>query len=93
MCVDILDLINNTCQPYQKPNSETVNVSKHWKHPPNISKELPKAVNKRIIGISLNQHIFDAAKTTYEQALHKSFLNKKLKYYTNIVRSKIGNKK
>ena len=64
-----LDLVNNTYQPYRKPNSETVYINKHSNHSPNILKELPKAVNKRITDISCNQDIFDAAKSTYEQAL------------------------
>ena len=82
--VDFLDvrlhLINNTYQPYRKPNSETVHINKHSNHPPNILKELPKTSNKRITDISCNQDIFDAAKTTYEQALRNSGFNEELKY-------------
>ena len=70
-----LDLINNTYQPYRKPNSETVYINKTSKYPLNILKELPKVINKRITDISCNQDIFDAAKTTYEQALRKSGFN------------------
>ena len=60
-----LDLINNTYQSYQNPNSETVYINKHSNHPRNILKELPKVINKRITYISCNQDIFDVAKTTY----------------------------
>ena len=70
-----LDLINNRYQPYRKPNSETVYTNKHSNHPSNILKEPPKAINKRITDISCNQDIFDAAKSTYEQALRKSGFN------------------
>ena len=59
-----LDLINNTYQPYRKPNSETVYSNKHSNHPPNILKDLPKAINKHITDTSCNQDIFDAAKST-----------------------------
>ena len=59
-----LDLVNNTYQANRKPNSERVYINKHSNHPPNILKELPKAVNKRITDISCNQDIFDAAKIT-----------------------------
>ena len=52
-----LDLVNNTYQPYRKPNSETININKQSNHPPNILKELPKSVNKRIADISCNQDI------------------------------------
>ena len=75
-----LDLVNNTYQPYRKPNSGTVYISKNSNHPPNILKELPKAVNKRKTDISCNQDIFDAAKTTYEQALRNSGFGEELKY-------------
>ena len=75
-----LDLINNTYQPYQKPNGDTVYINKHSNQPPNILKELLKAINKRIKDISCNQDIFDAAKTTYEQPLRSSGFNEDLKY-------------
>ena len=74
-----MDLVNNTYQPYRKLNSETVYISKHSNHPPNILKELPKAVNKRITNISCNQDIFDAAKSAYEQALRNSGFSEELK--------------
>ena len=75
-----MDLENNTYQLYRKPNSETVYINKHSNHPPNILKELPKAANKRITDISCNQGIFDAAKSTYEQALRNSGCSEELKY-------------
>ena len=88
-----LDLINYTYQPYRKPNSETVYINKHSNHPPSILKELPKAINKRITDISCNQDIFDAAKSTYEQALSKSHFNENKNIITKIERGKLGIKK
>ena len=58
------DLINNTYQPYGTLNSEPVYINKYSNHPPNISKELPKVINKQVIDVSCNQYIFYAAKTT-----------------------------
>ena len=75
-----LDLVNNTYQPYREPNSETVYINKDSNHPPNILKYLTKTINKRISEISCNQDIFDAAKSTYEQALSKGGFNEELKY-------------
>ena len=75
-----LDLINSIYQLHRKPNSETVYINKHSNHSPNILKELPKGINKQITDISCNQDIFDAAKTTYEQALRNSGFNEELKY-------------
>ena len=75
-----LELVNNTYRPYWKPNRETVYINKDSNHPPNVLKELPKAINKRITDILCNQDIFDAAKSTYGQALRKSGFNEELKY-------------
>ena len=69
------DFINNTYQLYRKPNSETVYINKQSNHPPNILKDLPKAINKQITDTSCNQDIFDTAKTTYEEALQQSGFN------------------
>ena len=87
-----LDLINNTYQPYRKLNSETVYINKHSNHPPNILKDVPKAINKRITDISCNQDIFDAAKSTYEQALSKSGFNEELKYNNKDSKGQTRNK-
>ena len=70
-----LDLMNNTHQPYRKPNSETVYINKHSNHTTIILNDLHKAINKRIADISCNQDIFDAAKSSYEPSLSKSGFN------------------
>ena len=75
-----MDLINNTYQPYQKRNSETVYINKQSNHPLNILKDLPKAINKRITDISCNQDIFDTAKIAYEEAPRNNGFNEELKY-------------
>ena len=66
------DLLNGTYQPYRKPNNQPVYINKQSNHPPNILKELPKAINKRISDISCNENVFNNAKTTYEKALKDS---------------------
>ena len=87
-----MDLINNTYQPYQKEKSETVYINKHSNHSLNILKELPKTINKQITDISCNQDIFDATKSTYEEALSKSGFNEELKYNCKDVKGKTRNK-
>ena len=37
-------LVNNTDQPYRKPNNEQVYIHKQSNHPPKILKELPKSI-------------------------------------------------
>ena len=66
------DLVNNTYQPYRKPNNEPIYISKRSNHPPNILKELPKAISKRISDISCNENVFNNAKITYGKALKNS---------------------
>ena len=58
------DLINNTYQPFRKPNSEPVYIHKQSNHPPNILKEPPKSINKRISDISFDENVFNNAKLT-----------------------------
>ena len=74
------DLVNNTYQPYRKPNNEPVHIHKQSNHPPNILKELPKSINKRISYISCDEHVFNNAKETYEKALESSGFTEKLTY-------------
>ena len=67
------DLVNNNYQPYHKPNNEPVYIYKQSNHPPNILKELPKSINKRISDISCDENVFNNAKLTYEKALNNWF--------------------
>ena len=78
------DLVNNTYQPYRKPNNEPIYINKRSNHPPNILKELPKAINKRISDISCNENVFNNAKITYEKALKNSGLLKDL-HISNLI--------
>ena len=66
------DLVNNTYQPYSKPNNEPVYFHKQSNHPPNILKELPKSINKRISDIPCDKNVFSNATLTYEKALNNS---------------------
>ena len=59
------DLVNDTYQPYHKPNNEPVYIHKQSNHLPNILKELPKSINKRISDIFYDEHVFNNTKETY----------------------------
>ena len=74
------DLVNNTYQPYHKPNNEPVYIHKQSSHLPNILKELLKTIKKRISDISCDEHVFNNAKETYEKALKSSGFTEKLTY-------------
>ena len=56
-----LNLRDNTYQPYRKPNSEPIYISKSLSHHKNIIKDLPKAIRKRLSDTSCNQKALEAA--------------------------------
>ena len=49
---------------------EGVYIHKQSNHPPNILKELPKRIKKRISDISYDKNLFNKAKLTYKKALN-----------------------
>ena len=78
-----LNLGNSTYQPYRKPNSEPIYISKSPNHPKNIIKYLPKAIGKRLSDTSCNHEVFEAALPIYEEALTESGFIEKLKNNNN----------
>ena len=62
-------------------------------HPPHISKNIPKAINKRISQLSSNEAIFKNSIHDYEVALKKSGYNQNLNYNPNANSSKKKNGK
>ena len=67
-----LNLDNGTFCPYKKPNDTPKYVHIKSNHPPNVLKELPKSVNKRLSTNSSSQKEFDEAKEPYQKALDDS---------------------
>ena len=82
--VDFLDvtmnLENDTYKPFIKPNDNPLYVSRESNHPPNVTKNIPAAVNRRLSAISSNEEMFWSAAPLYQEALNKSGYNYKLKY-------------
>ena len=83
---DFLDVTfnadNGKYWPYKKPNSQLQYIHTQSNHPPNIKKQLPKMIEKRLSGISYNQEEFDRAKPAYAHALQKSGYKQKLEFQT-----------
>ena len=74
--VDVsLDVDKNICKPYQKPN-----INKNSNHPPNILKQLPKSVVKRISETLSSEKIFNKSIKIYSKALKESGFTDELKY-------------
>ena len=75
-----LDLNTGNYYPYKKPNDELLYVHKNSNHPPNIIKDLPKMIERRLSHLSSNEDIFNRAKPEYEKALKDSGFSEKLVY-------------
>ena len=80
---DFLDVMfnadNGKYWPYEKPNSQLQYI--HIQSP-DIKKQLPKMIEKRLSGISCKQEDFDKAKPAYAHALQKSGYKQKLDFET-----------
>ena len=75
-----IDLVNNTYKPYRKPNNEPQYINKQSNHPPNVLKQLPKSIEKRVSENSSNIDVFNESIHTYNDALIKSNFREKLTY-------------
>ena len=67
-----LNLSNGTYMPYTKPNNIPLYIHKKSNHPPQIIKNIPKSINKRLSEISYDQDSFDKAVPLYQKALNDS---------------------
>lgn len=84
LVVDFLDvtlnLENRKYSPYHKPNNTPLYIHTQSNHPPNIIKQLPKMIERRISDISCNSDEFDKAKGLYETALSRGGYDNQLEY-------------
>ena len=74
------DLHNNLCKSYRKPNNKPVYINKDSNHPPNVLKQLPKSIAKRISDTSSSKDIFDKSISIDQNALHESGFKEEVKY-------------
>ena len=66
--------------PNHKPNNKALYINKHSSHPPNILKQLPKFIEKRISETSSNTDVFNRSIKIYKDALHESNFKEILKF-------------
>ena len=81
--IDFLDValdLNNDKHKTYKPNKTPQYVHKDWNHPPCFIKNIPINVKKGLSKFSLGHHIFEQAKSVYQEALNKSGYNHQLSY-------------
>ena len=74
-----------------KPNNEPVYINKNSNHSPQVLKELPKTIEKRISNISSSKEIFDISKPIYEKTLNECGFQHKLLYQENAINNIDGN--
>ena len=81
-------LPKDTYKPFRKPNSETLYINRSSNHPPNIIKQLPKSIERRISELSYGEQEFNAVKKDYEAALRSSGYNTTLHFNKPAVKSR-----
>ena len=74
------DLYNNLYKPYRKPNNKAICINNQSNHPPNVLKQLPKSITKKISDTSSSKDIFDKSISIYQNALYESGFKEELKY-------------
>lgn len=75
-----LNLTTGKHSPYAKPNNVPIYVHSKSNHPPNIIKNIPESINRRLSEISSDSETFHQAIAPYQQALDKSGYTFKLHY-------------
>ena len=83
-----LDLTSGDYYPYSKPNNSILYIHKQSNHPPQICKNLPTAINKRLTNISSNANEFNKAAPPYQSALKESGYQHKLTYQPSATKAK-----
>ena len=82
--VDFLDVTFNlkseSYQPFRKPNNEPKYINISSNHPPQVLKQLPKSIEKRLSKISSFKEIFDNSNYLNEKALQESGFKEELCY-------------
>ena len=78
-----LNLENGVHRPYRKPDNEPLYINANSNHPPNVLKQIPKGIAKRLSEISSSEEVFKAAVPQYEEALKRSGFEQKLEYVPN----------
>ena len=75
-----LNLENGEYRPYRKDAKPPVYIQKASNHPPNITKQLPDMIGKRISSISYSKEVFDSEAAVYNTALKNSGYLESIRY-------------
>ena len=66
------NLTNGTYAPYQKSDNIIQYIHVESNHPPNITQQIPKTIEKHLSQLSSNEEIVNESATFYEEKLHQS---------------------
>ena len=86
----IFDLNKNIYKPFRKPNNSPIYMNKNSNHSPNILKQLPNSIAKRISETSSSEQIFNKSIKIDSKALKESGFTDEPKYLPNEVQE-LGN--
>ena len=75
-----MDLETGLYQPYRKPGDSPLYISAMSNHPPQVFKNMPKGIERRISDKSANQQIFEKAAPMYQAELERRGYTCKLRY-------------
>ena len=77
-----LDLNTGKFKPYTKPMSTPLYVHSQSNHPPNIIRNIPATITRRLSSISSDRAVFNEAAPPYQEALRKSGYTHQLEFKT-----------
>ena len=75
-----LDLTTGKFKPYSKPANHPLYVHSKSNHPPNIIRNIPESINRRLSEISCDEATFNEAAPEYQEALRKSGYDYRLQF-------------
>ena len=78
-----LNLNTESYYPYRKPNDRPVCIHCQSNHPPNIIKNIPASISRRLTDISSNEAVFEDAKPMYDNALADSGFGERTEFLSD----------
>ena len=75
-----LDLENDIYKPYRKPGDRPLYVHSQSNHPPQVIKNIPAGIERRLIQNSCNEEVFLEAVPDYQNELERCGYDHKLAY-------------
>ena len=75
-----LDLAKNEYKPFRKPGDKPVYVHSQCNHPPQVLRNIPAGIERRLVQISCNEEVFNTAVPDYQKELDRCGYKHKLTY-------------